>query len=37
VNLGGRMLTGPITYELDGRQYLLMPAGGLIFAWVIGK
>jgi acido-empty-quinoprotein group A len=37
VNLGARMQTGPITYELDGRQYLLTPAGGLIFAWVLDK
>ena len=37
VNLGARMLTAPTTYELDGRQYLLTPAGGLIFAWVLSK
>ena len=37
VNLGARMHSGPTTYELDGRQYLLTPAGGLIFAWVLGK
>ena len=37
VNLGARMHSGPTTYELDGQQYLLTPAGGLIFAWVLGK
>lgn len=35
VNLGARMQTGPATYELDGRQYLLTPAGNEIFAWVL--
>ena len=35
VNLGSRMETGPTTYELDGKQYLLTPAGNVIFAWVL--
>ncbi|MBV9767689.1 MAG: acido-empty-quinoprotein group A [Acidobacteriaceae bacterium] len=35
VNLGARMAAAPTTYELDGRQYLLTPAGGMIFAWVV--
>ncbi len=37
VNLGARLLTAPTTYELEGKQYLLVPAGGLIFAWVLEK
>jgi alcohol dehydrogenase (cytochrome c) len=37
VNLGARMETGPSTYELDGRQYLLTPAGSMILAWVLPK
>lgn len=37
VNLGAPMETGPSTYELDGKQYLLTPAGGMIFAWVLAK
>jgi acido-empty-quinoprotein group A len=35
VNLGARMETGPTTYELDGKQYLLTPAGNIMFAWVL--
>jgi acido-empty-quinoprotein group A len=35
VNLGARMETGPTTYELDGKQYLLTPAGNVMFAWVL--
>ena len=37
VNLGASMETGPMTYELDGRQYLLTPAGSMILAWVAAK
>ncbi|HEY3939980.1 MAG TPA: acido-empty-quinoprotein group A, partial [Bryobacteraceae bacterium] len=33
VNLGARMESAPMTYELDGKQYLLTPAGGILFAW----
>ena len=35
VNLGARMQGAPTTYELGGKQYLLTPAGGVIFAWVL--
>ncbi|MBV8571903.1 MAG: acido-empty-quinoprotein group A [Acidobacteriaceae bacterium] len=37
VNLGARMETGPITFELDGRQYLVTPAGNNLLAWVLPK
>lgn len=37
VNLGARMESAPMTYELDGRQYLLTPAGNVIFAWALPK
>jgi len=37
VNLGAGMESAPSTYELDGKQYLLTPAGGVIFAWTLGE
>ena len=35
VNLGARMESAPTTYELDGKQYLLTPAGSLLLAWIL--
>jgi alcohol dehydrogenase (cytochrome c) len=32
---GGRMATSPISYELNGRQYLLIGSGGMLFAWTL--
>jgi hypothetical protein len=29
------MQTGPTTYEVDGKQYLLTPAGNVMLAWVL--
>ncbi|HEX7359652.1 MAG TPA: PQQ-binding-like beta-propeller repeat protein [Bryobacteraceae bacterium] len=37
VQLGALSHTGPSTYELDGRQYLLTPAGSMIFAWTLPR
>lgn len=37
VNIGASMESAPSTFELDGRQYLLTPAGGTILAWVLPK
>jgi alcohol dehydrogenase (cytochrome c) len=31
----GRVGNGPITYELDGRQYVVMGAGSALFAWAL--
>jgi alcohol dehydrogenase (cytochrome c) len=33
----GRMGNSPITYELDGRQYVLVGAGGSLFAWTLPR
>jgi alcohol dehydrogenase (cytochrome c) len=33
--LGQSMQNSPITYELDGRQYVLTGAGGVMFAWAL--
>jgi alcohol dehydrogenase (cytochrome c) len=32
---GQSMQSSPITYELDGRQYVLSSAGGVMFAWAL--
>jgi alcohol dehydrogenase (cytochrome c) len=34
---GAPMQTSPITYELDGRQYLVTGSGGVMFAWVLPR
>jgi alcohol dehydrogenase (cytochrome c) len=33
--LGASMQTSPITYELDGRQYVVTGSGSVLFAWVL--
>jgi alcohol dehydrogenase (cytochrome c) len=33
--LGAHMQTSPISYELDGRQYVLTGSGGVMFAWAL--
>ncbi|MGH9582062.1 MAG: PQQ-binding-like beta-propeller repeat protein [Bryobacteraceae bacterium] len=35
VNLNATMSNGPITYELDGRQYVLLAAGAKLFAFAL--
>ena len=30
---GGGIASSPITYQLDGHQYVLMSGGGVLFAW----
>ncbi|HVW86496.1 MAG TPA: acido-empty-quinoprotein group A [Bryobacteraceae bacterium] len=32
---GAGMQSSPITYELDGRQYVLTSAGGVMFSWAL--
>lgn len=32
---GAPMQTSPMTYELDGRQYVVSGSGGVMFAWVL--
>ena len=34
---GASMQTSPITYELDGRQYVVSGSGGVMFAWVLPR
>ena len=35
VPVGGRMQASPMTYELNGRQYLLTPVQNVILAWAL--
>lgn len=30
---GGNILAAPMTYALDGRQYVVIPSGGTLFAF----
>ena len=32
---GAPIVSSPTTYELDGRQYVLMSSGGVLFAWAL--
>jgi alcohol dehydrogenase (cytochrome c) len=32
---GGRIASSPITYSLDGRQYVMTSSGGVLFAWAL--
>ena len=32
---GSRIVSSPITYELDGRQYVLTSSGSVLFAWAL--
>jgi alcohol dehydrogenase (cytochrome c) len=32
---GSNIVSSPITYELDGRQYLITSSGGVLFAWAL--
>jgi alcohol dehydrogenase (cytochrome c) len=31
----GRVGNSPVTYELDGRQYILMGGGSALYAWAL--
>jgi alcohol dehydrogenase (cytochrome c) len=35
VGAGSPMVSSPITYELDGRQYVMTSSGGVLFAWTL--
>ncbi|HXE12023.1 MAG TPA: PQQ-dependent dehydrogenase, methanol/ethanol family [Bryobacteraceae bacterium] len=35
VNTGSRLVTSPITYELDGKQYVTMPSGGAVLTFAL--
>jgi alcohol dehydrogenase (cytochrome c) len=35
LNVGGRLVASPMTYQLDGRQYLLMPVQDTLYAFAL--
>ena len=35
VGTGSPMQTSPISYELDGRQYIITGSGSVLFAWAL--
>ena len=35
VNTGAALVTSPITYELDGKQYITMPSGGAVLTFAL--
>ena len=35
VAAGDKMVAAPMTYALDGRQYILTPVGNVVFAWAL--
>ena len=34
-NLGGDIIAGPITYEVDGKQYISVAAGHAVFVFAL--
>jgi outer membrane protein assembly factor BamB len=36
-NLGAQMAAGPMTYQVDGKQYVAVAAGHAIFAFGLGE
>lgn len=37
LNTGNRLVTSPVTYLLDGRQYVTMPSGGALLTFALPK
>jgi alcohol dehydrogenase (cytochrome c) len=35
LNIGGALLASPMTYQLDGRQYLIVPVMDLLYAFAL--
>jgi alcohol dehydrogenase (cytochrome c) len=35
LNMGGRLLASPMTYQLDGRQYLIIPVEDVLYAFAL--
>jgi alcohol dehydrogenase (cytochrome c) len=37
MNTGNRLVTSPITYVVDGRQYVTMPSGSALLTFALPK
>ena len=35
IQIGAAVYSSPMTYALDGRQYVVIPAGGTLFAFAL--
>ena len=35
LNMGGELLASPMTYQLDGRQYVILPVGSVLYAFAL--
>jgi alcohol dehydrogenase (cytochrome c) len=35
LNIGGKLDASPMTYELDGRQYLIIPVQDILYAFAL--
>jgi alcohol dehydrogenase (cytochrome c) len=35
VNPGGNLTGSPMSYEIDGRQFVLTPVDGVLYAWAL--
>jgi hypothetical protein len=37
MQLGAAVYSSPITYSMDGRQYVVIPAGAALFAFALAE
>jgi len=35
LNMGGELLASPMTYQMDGRQYVILPVGSVLYAFAL--
>jgi alcohol dehydrogenase (cytochrome c) len=37
LNMGGEMVSSPMTFQLDGRQFLMIPVQDVLYAFALPK